>query len=113
MKDPTPVLAKPATVKEMPNSFFPKPQTVTKSPTIASIAPRTHVSKGVPTHLFFLLSLRFSHLRRISQIVLRKRQLGKHILDMISTQTNKQDESFSFPNQTFSPSLERRANEQN
>ena len=48
MMAPTPALAKPAIVKEIPNSLFPKLQAVTKSPTNASIAPRAHVSKGVP-----------------------------------------------------------------
>jgi hypothetical protein len=48
MRDPIPAVDKPATVKEIPNSLFPKLQAVTKSPTNVSIAPRAHVSKGVP-----------------------------------------------------------------
>ena len=48
IRAPVPALANPAIVKEMPNSFFPKLQAVTRSPTNAIIAPRTQVSKGNP-----------------------------------------------------------------
>jgi hypothetical protein len=47
MKDPIPVLNKPAIKKDIPNSFFPKAQAVTKSPINAKIAPKTKVSKAL------------------------------------------------------------------
>jgi hypothetical protein len=52
MRDPTPVLDKPAIVKEMPNSLFPKLQAVTKSPTNTKIAPKTQVSKALTIQHF-------------------------------------------------------------
>ena len=54
MRDPTPVLDKPAIVKEMPNSLFPKLQAITKSPTNAKIAPKTQVSKALTTQQFMV-----------------------------------------------------------
>ena len=48
IRAPTPALVKPAIVKEIPNSLFPKLEAVTKSPTNANIAPKTQVSKGIP-----------------------------------------------------------------
>ncbi len=61
MMAPTPALAKPAIVKEIPNSLFPKLQAVTKSPTNASIAPRAQVSKGVPVLYLGYFVLSVSH----------------------------------------------------
>ena len=52
MGTPTPVPAKPAIVKEIPNSLFPKLQAVTKTPINVSIAPRAQVSMGVPISIF-------------------------------------------------------------
>ena len=59
MKDPKPVLAKPAMKKEIPNSFFPKLEAVTKSPTNAKIAPKTQVSKALTTSLFTLTCFKY------------------------------------------------------
>jgi len=52
MRDPTPVLDKPAIVKEMPNSLFPRLQAITKSPTNAKIAPKIQVSKVLTNQQF-------------------------------------------------------------
>ena len=49
MRDPIPALDKPAIVKEIPNSLFPKLQAVTKTPINAKIAPKTQVSKALTT----------------------------------------------------------------
>jgi hypothetical protein len=46
-KDPKIVLVKPAIKKDVPNSFFPKLQAVTKIPTNVKIAPKTQVSKAL------------------------------------------------------------------
>ena len=54
MKDPKPVLAKPAIKKEIPNSVFPKLHAETKSPTNAKIAPKTQVSKALTTQQFMV-----------------------------------------------------------
>jgi len=53
-KDPKPVLVKPAIKNDIPNSFFPKLQAVTKIPTNVKIAPKTQVSKAL--YLFILIA---------------------------------------------------------
>jgi hypothetical protein len=58
MRDPTAALDKPATVKEIPNSLFPKLQAETKSPTNAKIAPKTQVSKVLTTQQFIITFLK-------------------------------------------------------
>jgi hypothetical protein len=45
-EEPTPTPIMPAIVKEKSNLVSPKLQKITKSPTIAIIAPNTHVSKA-------------------------------------------------------------------
>jgi hypothetical protein len=55
IKDPTRILVKPAIIKEIPNSFFPRLQAETKNPTNAKIAPKTHVSKA-PTNWQFVVA---------------------------------------------------------
>jgi hypothetical protein len=59
MSAPTPVPAKPAIVKEIPDSIFPKLQVVTKMPTKANIAPKTQVSKDLYQLVIILSPLKF------------------------------------------------------
>jgi hypothetical protein len=46
------VLAKPATIEEIPNSGLPKLQAETKSPTNTIIAPKIQVSKALTNQWF-------------------------------------------------------------